>query len=618
MRIPIIAILSISLLCGYTQAFGSCESLHECLYANLEPDNKAEIIAPSGIIPLKPGQSTNIHIFGTVPEDIKDATIILKFHHPDGTSFEVNTMTRNDGIFSIWYSLGDTRNDEGKYEISGTYHVQPKVRFGNETPEIDYKDFPGVSFRAEIPDLVRGDHVVEILSGEGDCAEEESCYKNPDGVILPGQTVEWINTDYQVHRLHSTAIGYGEEEPEIIKDPRKTENFFDTELIMQGESAFVEFTVPATVLYACLFHPWMEGKIAIVIEEDDRIPQKTKSIVEIKEKEEEKRYVQWDSIPPKVLSNAGDMLEVEYSFSDSTRRSALAKITGPEGIVIEKTRVSSDSDGFSEYKERIQPTWPPGKYVFSVEPYSSNFDAISLEFVIEGHDTAMCPSINHTLIKRHGPISGCFADRIVEITGNDTIKIGKTEVTLTGSNPTEDTTSKLSQLCPVGSVGVVDRDSTLKADSRTGSSLRGEYLGVVYCDGTNVNRYLLDNGLATKDETGCLTTEFQEWAGCPQIEEIIDVVEEITETATEDNCMIALATRGTHLAHHVQVLREQRNSMIESGWEPVFLGIHAIYYSFSPHVSDMMRDNDNMMEMVRSFLTLPIMASSSVAGATNG
>lgn len=73
--------------------------------------------------------------------------------------------------------------------------------------------------------------------------------------------------------------------------------------------------------------------------------------------------------------------------------------------------------------------------------------------------------------------------------------------------------------------------------------------------------------------------------------EIIEISEENPESG--GGCLIATATYGTELAPQVQMLREIRdNSLIQTQSGKNFMnGFNAFYYSFSPAIADLEREN---------------------------
>ena len=65
-------------------------------------------------------------------------------------------------------------------------------------------------------------------------------------------------------------------------------------------------------------------------------------------------------------------------------------------------------------------------------------------------------------------------------------------------------------------------------------------------------------------------------------------------------CLVATAAHGTELAEPVQRLREAREAVLSAGTGAGFLGaFNHVYYSFSPHVADMERQNPALREAVR-------------------
>ena len=94
------------------------------------------------------------------------------------------------------------------------------------------------------------------------------------------------------------------------------------------------------------------------------------------------------------------------------------------------------------------------------------------------------------------------------------------------------------------------------------------------------------------------------------VEEVVEetVVEEVaTQESSEEGggCLIATAAYGSELAPQVQLLREIRDNQLmntESG--SAFMGtFNDIYYTFSPTIADMERENPVFKEIVKAGLT---------------
>jgi len=78
-------------------------------------------------------------------------------------------------------------------------------------------------------------------------------------------------------------------------------------------------------------------------------------------------------------------------------------------------------------------------------------------------------------------------------------------------------------------------------------------------------------------------------------------------------CLIATAAYGSEMAPQVQLLREIRNNQLmntESG-EAFMIGFNQFYYSFSPYIADMQRENPMFQEAVKIGIT-PLLSSLSI------
>lgn len=101
----------------------------------------------------------------------------------------------------------------------------------------------------------------------------------------------------------------------------------------------------------------------------------------------------------------------------------------------------------------------------------------------------------------------------------------------------------------------------------------------------------------------------------PRFEETIDSFEILSQNKGEEGggCLIATATYGSELAPQVQQLREIRDNTIlstESG-TAFMAGFNQFYYSFSPTIADLERENPIFKEAVKITLT-PLLTSLSI------
>jgi len=91
------------------------------------------------------------------------------------------------------------------------------------------------------------------------------------------------------------------------------------------------------------------------------------------------------------------------------------------------------------------------------------------------------------------------------------------------------------------------------------------------------------------------------------------VVDEEPPASGGGGCLIATAAYGTELAPQVQFLREIRdNTVMSTASGAAFMtGFNQLYYSFSPIIADMERENPMFQEVVRAFIT-PMISSLSI------
>jgi len=102
-------------------------------------------------------------------------------------------------------------------------------------------------------------------------------------------------------------------------------------------------------------------------------------------------------------------------------------------------------------------------------------------------------------------------------------------------------------------------------------------------------------------------------AGTELVNGICQVIRDEEPEAKGGGCLIATAAYGTELAPQVQFLREIRdNTVMSTAYGAAFMtGFNQLYYSFSPTIADMERENPMFQEAVRAFIT-PMISSLSI------
>jgi len=94
----------------------------------------------------------------------------------------------------------------------------------------------------------------------------------------------------------------------------------------------------------------------------------------------------------------------------------------------------------------------------------------------------------------------------------------------------------------------------------------------------------------------------------------------VTITNGGGGCLIATAAYGSELSPQVQFLREIRdNTVMSTASGSTFMtGFNQLYYSFSPTIADMERENPMFQELVRAFITPMISTLSIMTLAEDG
>lgn len=89
-------------------------------------------------------------------------------------------------------------------------------------------------------------------SGRPSCELTNECFLPANITIDAGTEVIWLNDDQAAHTITS---GNPENGPT---------DYFDSGLILQGDSFSYDFDVPGEFPYFCLVHPWMEGYVTVL------------------------------------------------------------------------------------------------------------------------------------------------------------------------------------------------------------------------------------------------------------------------------------------------------------------------------------------------------------------
>jgi len=102
-------------------------------------------------------------------------------------------------------------------------------------------------------------------------------------------------------------------------------------------------------------------------------------------------------------------------------------------------------------------------------------------------------------------------------------------------------------------------------------------------------------------------------AGTELVNGICQVIKTEEPEENGGGCLIATAAYGTELAPQVQFLREIRDNTVMSttSGTTFMTGFNQLYYSFSPTIADIERENPMFQEAVRAFIT-PMVSTLSI------
>ena len=148
---------------------------------------------------------------------------------------------------------------------------------------------------------------------------------------------------------------------------------------------------------------------------------------------------------------------------------------------------------------------------------------------------------------------------------------------------------------------------------------------VVVEKGSEAGKVIVEKG----KETGEAIVEKGEVVGKVVAEKATETGQVIAEKSSEGiqeineeggGCLIATAAYGTELAPQVQFLREIRDNTVMStaSGTSFMTGFNQLYYSFSPTIADIERENPVFQEMVRAFITPMISTLSIMTLAEDG
>ncbi len=199
---------------------------------------------------------------------------------------------------------------------------------------------------------------------------------------------------------------------------------------------------------------------------------------------------------------AGSATEILVTFSRTVLDSVSDGKTAPFEILVDSQSVPYDDFSTSAHRIIAIPNIPTFAHIVEMFPL--------------GVEKQACTGK-----------AACISGVLAEVIDGDTIRLQDgSRIRFTLSSAPELTQSsgiqakqEIASVCPADSEVTIDEDDGQKYDSF------GRTIGIVYCNGINLNSHLLESGYGTISKEFCKTSEFglHDWAiqhGCPGLSDV--------------------------------------------------------------------------------------------------
>lgn len=414
-------------------------------------------------------------------------------------------------------------------------------------------------------------------SGSPGCEETpEGCFTPSTATVDVGGKVIFSNTDSAAHTFTSG----------VASDADSVGAVFDSSLAMAGSSFEWSPIEAGEQPYFCIVHPWMVGLIIVEAEAEEMMEEETHME---KTHEEEKMKMKTMMV--------GD---VDVTMSPPIEGSADAPVT-----IIEfgDYQCPKCDQWFQNEKPTITADYidtDKAKLYFVDFPFlgADSNNAANASYC--ANDQGKFWEYHSTLYNNQGDINGGWANV-------DTLKQFGADLGLD--------TVKFNACV----------DSNKHADRVSYNKNVGASHGV---EGTPVFIIIGSDGTTERIDGPQSSATFAEVIdailGVPMKEAMAQETSEEKSMMDDEKegggCLIATAAYGTELAPQVQFLREIRDNtvMSTSSGAAFMTGFNQLYYSFSPTIADMERENPMFQETVRAFITPMISTLSIMTLAEDG
>ena len=407
------------------------------------------------------------------------------------------------------------------------------------------------------------------------CEETNECYLPYEVTIDVGGEVTWSNDDTAAHTVTSGSAADG------------PDGLFDSGLFMAEAKFSVKFDgyEPGNYNYFCMVHPWMEG--IVVVQEADA--------EEMKEETMKKEMMKMEKM---MVGN------VDVTMSPPIEGSEDASVT-----IIEfgDFQCPKCDQWFQNEKPAIEADYidtGKAKLYFVDFPFLGEDSDAAANASYCANDQGKYWEYHSHLYNNQGGINEGWAssDKLKQFAvdiGLDTDKFNS----CLDSNKHADRVSYNKQVGTDQGVEGTPVFVIIGSDGAT-ERIKGPQSSAIFAE-------VIDGMLGEPVEEAMAQTMEEE-----------ESMETAAPVGSEEGggCLVATAAYGTELAPQVQFLREIRdNTVMSTASGTAFMtGFNQLYYSFSPTIADMERDNPIFQEGVRAFITPMISTLSIMTLAEDG
>ncbi|MCH9659196.1 thioredoxin domain-containing protein [archaeon] len=432
---------------------------------------------------------------------------------------------------------------------------------------------------------------VEPVAGSGTLG----CEETPEGCFIPstatvdvGGKVIFSNTDSVAHTFTSG----------MVSDADSVGAVFDSSLAMAGSSFEWSPTVVGEQPYFCIVHPWMDG--LIIVQEVGAAEEETHGEEHIEEETrmDETMMEKEEGVMKKMMAG-----NVDVTMSPPIEGSADAPVT-----IIE----------FGDYQCPKCEQWYTNEKSTITADYidSGKAKLYFVDFPFLGQDSDNAANASYCADDQ-----GKFWEYHSALYGNQG-----------GINEGWANVNALKQFGADLELDTAEFNDCVDSDKHkdrvdynrmVGASNGVEGTPVFILVGSDGTTQRIDGPQSSDIFAGVIDTMLN-----MPIEEAMAQEEtmekEMAETESmekeDGGCLIATAAYGTELAPQVQFLREIRdNTVMSTASGAAFMtGFNQLYYSFSPTIADMERENPMFQEAIRVFITPMISTLSILSLAEDG